>query len=107
MDTIQLADNLYVCGQISEADLETFAEEQFETIINNRPDHEEPGQIETATLRKKAESLGMNYFDLPSTPATIGPAMAEEFKGMVSGKTLAFCRTGNRSGIIYNLSTQL
>jgi len=107
MDTIQLADNVHVCGQISEADLEQFAQEQFETIINNRPDNEEAGQITSAVLRAKAESLGMTYHDLPSTPATIGPAMAEEFKAMVSGKTLAFCRTGNRSGIIYNLSTQL
>ena len=107
MDTIQLADNLFVAGQISETDLDQFANEGFETIINNRPDHEQEGQILTSVLKAKAESLGMTYHDLPVTPATITPDAAAQFKTMVAGKTLAFCRTGNRSGMMYQLSTEL
>ncbi len=107
MDTIQLADNLFVAGQISESDLEQFANEGFETIINNRPDNEQEGQVLTSVLRAKAESLGLTYHDLPSTPATINLEMAAQFAEMMSGKTLAFCRTGNRSGMIYKLSTEL
>ncbi|HYE43513.1 MAG TPA: TIGR01244 family sulfur transferase [Caulobacteraceae bacterium] len=91
-------DDFCVSPQISEADLETAAAEGIRTVINNRPDGEEPGQPAAATLRARAEALGLSWIDAPVS--AIGPGAVEAMEQALASAeapVLAFCRSGTRS----------
>jgi len=48
---VRINDELSVAGQISLDEIEALAKQGFETILNNRPDHEEPGQLTAASAQ--------------------------------------------------------
>ena len=52
MQSTQINGVLSVAGQISKADIAEIAEAGFGTIINNRPDNEEPGQLDHEAAAK-------------------------------------------------------
>lgn len=69
-------------------------------IINNRPDHEEPGQPEAAELAAVAAGLGLGYAHIPVGRDGLSPAMMEATNAALAaagGPVLAFCRSGTRS----------
>lgn len=97
-DPRPLDDTISVAPQIAAADLPAIHAAGFRTIINNRPDHEEPGQPAAADLRAAAEAAGLAWHDVPVGPAGIGPAeLAATAAALAGGPTLAFCRSGARS----------
>ena len=61
----KIHDQLYLAGQISLSDLDSFVEAGITTIINNRPDNEEPGQISAEQVAAAAQTLGIDYHYLP------------------------------------------
>lgn len=99
--------NLYVAGQINADDLHRLKEAGITTIINNRPDHEEPGQLTHADASALAEELGLNYVFLPMANGQPLPAnIVSEFKAVLEsadGEVLAHCRSGMRSSVIWAL----
>lgn len=96
-----------VAPQLSAADVRAAAAEGFTTLVNNRPDGEEPDQPSDATIRAAAEAAGMIYLSLPMDPT--GPTratvdgMAAAIEGS-SGPVLAFCRSGTRSTFLWALA---
>ena len=79
----------------------------FRTIINNRPDAEEPGQPTSAEIEAEATRLGLDYLHLPVVPGKITDGQAESFGEAIArrkGPVLAFCRTGTRSATLWALS---
>lgn len=103
---IPLDADTFVAGQISPHDLPDIAEAGVTTIVNNRPDHEEPGQPTTAEIRAAAELAGLDYRDIPisdtiSHEAIVAMAQALE---AADGKMLAFCRSGTRSTFLWALA---
>lgn len=104
-DFKQLEDNFYVAGQVAKSDLERAKEIGIEVVINNRPDEEEAGQPETAEVAEWAKELGLTYHDVPVDKNTLTESAITDFSS-VSGSdrpTLAFCRTGTRSCILWAL----
>lgn len=104
MDMKPLTDYLSVSGQIRLADLKVLAAQGFKTIINNRPDGEAPRQPKSDTLAQRAASLGLNYHFIPVVPGQMTSDNVEAFKGVLDGnpgQTLAFCRSGTRSTIVW------
>ena len=104
--TKKLADNVSVCTFVSPDELPALARE-FKTIINNRPDGEEPGQATSAELEKAARTAGLDYVHIPVIPGHIGTDQVARFSKALSarpGVTLAFCRTGTRSASLWALS---
>ncbi len=75
-------------------------------IVNHRPDGEEPGQPLGAEIEDATSAAGIDYRAIPIIRG-IGPADAEatrEALDSASGKTLMFCRSGNRSALAWALA---
>lgn len=104
--TKKLAGNMSVCTFVSPDELPALARE-FKTIINNRPDFEEPGQATSAELEEAARAAGLDYVHIPVIPGQIEDDQVARFAKALSarpGATLAFCRTGTRSASLWALS---
>ncbi|HKX91717.1 MAG TPA: TIGR01244 family sulfur transferase [Sphingomicrobium sp.] len=103
----QLDEKTTVSGQIAPEDVARLAEEHGITmIVNNRPDGEEPGQPLAADIEAAAEAAGIAYRHVPILRG-MGPADVEAMQDALAaaeGKTLAFCRTGNRSALVWALA---
>lgn len=64
-DYAWLTPTLAVMGQISAADIPALHAAGFKTIINNRPDDEEPGQPTAAETQAAVEAAGLAYIYQP------------------------------------------
>ena len=101
-----LADDVCVCAFVPPGKLAELAP-RFRTIINNRPDAEEPGQPSSAEIEAEARRLGLDYVHLPVVPGKITDEQAAAFGDVIvrrKGPILAFCRTGTRSTTLWALS---
>jgi sulfide:quinone oxidoreductase len=104
--TKKIAEGLSVCRFVTPDELPALAKE-FGTIINNRPDGEEPGQPSSAEIETEARRLGFHYFHIPVVAGQISDAQVAEFgeaAGRERGPVLAFCRSGMRSATLWALS---
>ncbi|MEM9171630.1 MAG: TIGR01244 family sulfur transferase [Pseudomonadota bacterium] len=96
----QITEQAAVAPQITPDDLPALKEAGFTVVINNRPDHEEPGQPEGAVIEAAAKAVGLRYYFIPV--AGFGPSMeaVDAFKAALDeaqGPVLAYCRSGARS----------
>ena len=103
----RLDDRTSVSGQIRPEDVAGLAEAGVTMLINNRPDGEEPDQPPGADVEAAAEAAGISYRHVPIIRG-IGPAdveaMQDALEAAGTGRTLAFCRSGNRSALAWALA---
>ena len=107
MKTHQLTKALHVTSQITLEDVQKAAEQGFTTIINNRPDGEEAGQLTASEVEAVARKLGINYIHQPVVGGNITPDDVATFSQLIGdqpGKVLAHCRTGTRCTMLWALS---
>ncbi len=108
LDLRRLDDNASVAPQIAPEDLAAIKAAGFATVINNRPDGEEPGQPHGDSIRVAAEAAGLRYVAIPFAGGPLTPqllaAMAE---AMEHAPVLAFCRSGTRSCNLWALAGAL
>jgi sulfide:quinone oxidoreductase len=101
-----LNSHVWVCGQIAPDEVASLAATLgLRQIINNRPDHEEPGQPTSAEVRAATEAAGLNYLEAPlrGMPDTdITTRIGEYLAG--SEPTLMFCRSGMRSAAAWAMA---
>ena len=93
-----------VAPQITTADIAEMAHEGIKTLINNRPDNEEPGQLAAADAKAAAEKLGLTYLYLPVRTDTITAADVDAFARALKGSAkpiLAHCRSGTRCYLLW------
>src|SRR5882762_6417790 len=96
-----------VSGRLDRSDLEALARAGVRTIINNRPDGEDPGQLPAADARRLAESLGISYHHIPVTAVTLSRADVDAFAAALKSASQpvgAHCRSGTRSTLLWALS---
>jgi sulfide:quinone oxidoreductase len=101
----QIAPDLYVSPQLQPADMAALAASGIRTIINNRPDNEEPGQPSADTMRQAAEAAGMKYVYLPVVANLITEQDVIAFDAHLRelpAPILAFCRSGNRCSMMWS-----
>ncbi|MGB3461286.1 MAG: TIGR01244 family sulfur transferase [Rhodanobacter lindaniclasticus] len=101
-----LAGALSVSAQIDVDDIAALAAQGFRGVVNNRPDGEEPGQPDNATLESAARAAGLAWRHIPVTGMPIAPATLHEFSAALEelpGPLLAFCRSGTRSCALWAL----
>lgn len=102
-----LYENLFVAGQLSENDFQKLKDAGINTVINNRPDNEEPNQLSATAAADLAEQLGMQYHYLPMANGQPMPAdLVAKFKAILEDSqaaVLAHCRSGMRSSFIWAL----
>lgn len=104
--TKPLGDNLSVCSFVSPAELPDLAK-QFRTIVNVRPDAEEPGQPSSAEMEQAARQLGLEYVHIPVVPGQITDQQVAVFAEALSdkpGPVLGYCRTGTRAASLWALA---
>ena len=102
-----LTPDLSVAGRLDRADIEALAKEGVKTIINNRPDGEDPGQLSAAEARRLAEGLGIAYHHIPITAASLTRADVDTFAASLKGAqppVVAHCRSGTRSALLWALT---
>jgi len=102
-----LDDSISVFGQIEPEDVVAAKEQGFTTIINNRPDDEQPGQPAGAEIEAAARAAGMGYVAIPVDHSGFAEwqvsAMADALE-KADGPVLAFCRSGTRSTYLWALA---
>lgn len=106
IETSKLTDALSVSSFVPPEQLAEVAA-GFGTVINNRPDGEEPGQATSAQIGEAATRLGLNYLHLPVVASQISDADVDAFARALdrcNEPILAFCRTGTRSTMLWALS---
>lgn len=105
MNIRPLTEQLYICPQLTEANIADAVKLGIRTVICNRPDQEEPDQPDFATVQQQLEQAGIrhNLFQ-PVTAPTINTADATHFADLLAQAeqpVLAFCRTGTRSTLLW------
>jgi uncharacterized protein (TIGR01244 family) len=101
-----LGPGLSAAGRLDRADIDALAAAGVRTIINNRPDGEDPGQLPAVEARRIAEAQGVAYHHIPITAATLSRADVDAFAAALhtaSAPVVAHCRSGTRSTLLWAL----
>jgi uncharacterized protein (TIGR01244 family) len=102
----KLDEAMFVAGQIAPRDVDEAAKAGIVSIINNRPDGEEPGQVAGAAIEAAAQAAGIAYRHIPVAggfSADQVAAMADSLDS-ANGPVLAFCKSGTRSTFLWALA---
>ena len=102
-------ETLQVSGQISPEDVATAAAQGIRTIINNRPDGEQPGQPTSAEIEAAATAAGLGYAHIPVDHSGFSMQQVEAMTAALTqpAPALAFCRSGTRSTFLWSLARGL
>ncbi len=113
MPNLSALSNMVSVGpQLSMDDLTMLGAQGFTSVINNRPDDEEPGQIASTDLERAARAAGLDYHHVPISglphPGAIN-AISELLKSDAAdnGRTVMFCRSGMRSAAVWAMAQRL
>jgi sulfide:quinone oxidoreductase len=110
MKVLELAPEVFVCGQLYEHDVRLAAKQRVRSIVNNRDDGETPGQPLSADLARVAEEEGVTFVHFPVHPKAITDEVIAEFAktcGALQRPLLIFSRTGARSTKIWEQAEDL
>lgn len=107
MDIRPLTPTYAVSPQIEPGDLPAIKAAGYTTIIDNRPDGEIPGHLQTAQMQAAAAAMGIKFVANP----VVGGAMTESNVtaqaaaiAAANGPILAYCASGNRSSVVWALA---
>jgi sulfide:quinone oxidoreductase len=102
-----LAAGISVSPQLSPSDIVAAKNAGIRTIINSRPDEEEPAQPKSAELEREAKAAGLEYRHIPVVPGQLTDKDVDAFCDAMSGcdkPVLAFCKSGMRATSLWALS---
>lgn len=108
--TIKMPNNTVFSPQITPEYVAKIKAQGYKTIINNRPDGEEPNQPLNADIEKMANEVGIAYHFQPVVPSQINAQDCEDFADIFNQAekpVFMFCRTGNRCNILFQATEQL
>ncbi len=103
----ELAPGLSAAGKLDRSDIDALAGAGVRTIINNRPDGEDPGQLPAADARRIAEGHGIAYHHIPVTAASLSRADVDAFAAVLATAPTPIvfhCRSGTRSALLWALA---
>jgi uncharacterized protein (TIGR01244 family) len=110
MKPIAVTAKLAVAPQPVLSDFQELRRLGFTTIVNNRPDGEEPNQPGSAAEEAAARAAGLGYVHIPVTSAGMTEVDARLLKKTIEqapGPVVAHCRSGARSFFLWVLSGDL
>ena len=102
----QLTAQLYCAPQLTPEWLAAIQAAGIQTVICNRPDGEEPGQLSFAEVAAWLQAAGIEAVYLPTVMSQITPQLVAQFQAACTDATqpvLAYCRTGTRSTVLWAL----
>lgn len=106
-DFRRLTENVLVSPQLAVEDVAAAAALGVGTIVNNRPDGEEPAAPQGDAIAAAAAAAGLNYVAIPIGHAGFS---APQIDAMIAameqaeGPILAYCRSGTRSTLLWALA---
>ena len=106
----QLAEDFAVASQITVDDIADIAEAGFRSIICNRPDGEDLGQPSAETIENACKKHGLRFYYVPfRSQADLPDAVPHQAEIMrnARGPFLAYCRSGNRSTILWSIIARM
>ncbi|MGB3503588.1 MAG: TIGR01244 family sulfur transferase [Mesorhizobium sp.] len=104
MDYRQIAENYAVSPQIKLEDIPTIKAAGFKSVICNRPDNEDPGQLDHETIRKAVEEAGLAFKWVPVISGQMtADNVADQAAALeeLPGPVFAYCRSGTRCTNLY------
>lgn len=107
MDIRQLTDDFAVSPQIDAAHMKEIAGAGFRSVLCNRPDGEEIGQTDYATIEAAAEAEGLEMRWIPIVSGIVTPGAMSEFKAALEEMPkpiLAYCRSGTRCTMLWSIA---
>lgn len=106
----QLAPGFYTAPQLAPEAMADAAAAGFKSVINNRPDFEGgPDQPTSAAMQAAAVAAGLEYRHLPVAGGYQSPEEIAAFRQLLDTlpqPILAFCRSGARSGRLFQAASQ-
>jgi uncharacterized protein (TIGR01244 family) len=110
MKPIAVTAKLAVAPQPKLSDFQEFRQFGYTTVVNNRPDGEDPTQLGSAVEAEAAHSAGLDYVHIPVTATGMTEQDARLLKETIEqapGPVVAHCRSGARSFYLWVLSGDL
>lgn len=110
MPIIRVSPTLSVSPQLDPSKFEDLNPQGFTTVINNRPDNEEPSQPGSAAEERAAQAAGLAYHHIPVAGGSITADDVRAFQAAVAaspGPVLAHCKSGTRSLTLYAIGEVL
>lgn len=107
MSIYHLSDTFCVASQIRIDDVSGLADMGFTTVICNRPDGEDFGQPTADEIAVACAARDMAFYFIPVDRSGLTKEMVENFRNAVTqsaGKVLAYCRSGQRSSMLWQAS---
>ena len=99
-----------VAGQLAPEAMAEAAAAGFRSVVNNRPDFEGgPNQPTNASIEAAARAAGLEYVFLPVASNYQSPEEIARFAELIETlpkPILAFCRSGARSGRLWQAARQ-
>jgi len=99
-----LTDDVWVAGQLREEDFARAAEAGIRTVVNNRPDGEDPEQLSHVAAQEAARRAGLAYHYLPMANGQLTVETVETMRTLLDAAeapVLAYCRSGTRSTFLW------
>lgn len=102
---VTLSPDFAVAPQLMAEDFPEVAEQGFKSIIGNRPDGEQPGQLSSADAAQLAKANGLQFRHLPLVmPIVLEEATSDATQELIDTlpkPILAYCRSGTRSAMAW------
>ncbi len=102
-----LAPGISAAGALDQDDIEALGARGVRTIVNNRPDGEDAGQLPAADARRIAEAHGIAYHHIPVTAASLSRADVDALAATLASAAqpvVLHCRSGTRSSLLWALT---
>ncbi|BCE00125.1 TIGR01244 family sulfur transferase [Marinicellulosiphila megalodicopiae] len=109
MNLTYIADHYAVSPQILPSDITELKDSDFVAVVCNRPDGEDEGQPTAKQIEDEAAKAGLAFIHLPMTGPMMTHEQLDELEGFLEknqGKVFSYCRSGNRSSIMYQALQQ-
>jgi len=106
LDLRSLTPDYAVAPQIEPEDLAAIKAAGFVLVIDNRPDGEIGGDLWADSMAIAAEAAGLRFVVNPVYPGEFTPdlvARQREAVETAGGPVLAYCASGNRSTVVWEL----
>lgn len=103
----QLDEHFYASAQIGPAEIAEAARIGIGTIVNNRPDGEDPGAPQSAEIEAAAREAGLDYVAIPVTQAGFSHPQIDLLADVLAktdAPVLGYCRSGTRSTFLWSLA---
>ncbi|MGH1416673.1 MAG: TIGR01244 family sulfur transferase [Pelagimonas sp.] len=106
MDMRQITPTYFVSPQISPEDAQAIKDAGFVRVICNRPDAENPPELQANAIGEALRAAGLEFEILPLTHQTMTSENSElQTKlAQADGPVLAYCASGTRCTVIWALA---